>query len=142
MTTQPVVLIVDDEEICLMITSEMVKKIGLPTMTASDGLEAVEIFEQHGHRIGCVLMDLQMPRMNGIDACRRIREMDENMPLIIASGYINGTIVELLKPLKPAGYLNKPVNFKELYAFLRQITVADDSQAADDAHTLGRRNSL
>ena len=42
------VLIVDDEEIFLTITSEMVKKFGLPAMLARDGFEAVEIFKRHG----------------------------------------------------------------------------------------------
>lgn len=127
MTQQPVVLIVDDEEICLTIASEMVKKIGLPVLMARDGIEAVELFEQHGHQIGCVLMDLQMPRMNGIDACRRIREMDEKMPLVITSGYLNGTYVELLNPLNPAGYLNKPVSFKDLAELLKLLTAAGDA---------------
>lgn len=121
MVQQPVVLVVDDEEICLTIASEMVKKIGLPVMMARDGLEAVEIFEQHGHQICGVLMDLQMPRMNGIDAFRRIREMDESIPVVITSGYLNGSNLELLAPLNPAGYLNKPVSFHSLAELLKQL---------------------
>lgn len=136
MPQQPVVLIVDDEEICLTIASEMVKKIGLPVLMARDGIEAVELFEQHSRQIGCVLMDLQMPRMNGIDACRRIRAMDETMPVIITSGYLNGTYLDLLKPLHPAGYLTKPVSFKDLAEFLKLLL------AADDFHASVRRNSL
>lgn len=121
MSQQPVVLIVDDEEICLTIASEMVKRLGLQVMLARDGLEAVELFEQFGDRIGCVLMDLQMPRMNGIDAFRRIRKLNELLPVIITSGYLNGDNFELLKPLKPAGYLNKPVSFKDLAGLLGQL---------------------
>lgn len=136
MSQQPVVLIVDDEEICLTIASEMVKKIGLPVLMARDGIEAVELFEQHSRQIGCVLMDLQMPRMNGIDACRRIREMDEKMPVIITSGYLNGTYLDLLKPLNPAGYLNKPVSFKDLAELLKLLA------AADHFHACLHRNSL
>lgn len=116
------VLIVDDEEICLTITSEMIKKIGLPAMLARDGLEAVEIFKRHGTGILCVLLDLQMPRMNGIDAFRHIRKQDEKMPVIITSGYLTETNLRLLQPLNPAGYLNKPVSFEDLFTFLRRIT--------------------
>ena len=116
------VLIVDDEEICLTINSEMVKKIGLPVMVARDGVEAVEIFEQHVNRICCVLLDLQMPRMNGIDAFRQIRRLDEKMHVIITSGYLTATNLELLKQLNPTGYLNKPVSFEALFAYLTQIT--------------------
>lgn len=114
-------MIVDDEEICLTINSEMVKKLGLPVMLARDGVEAVEIFEQHGNEICCVLLDLQMPRMNGIDAFRRIRGLDEKMPVIITSGYLTATNLELLEPLNPTGFLNKPLSFEALFAFLKQI---------------------
>lgn len=122
MAQQSIVLVVDDEEICLTIASEMVKKIGFPVMMARDGLEALEIFEQHGHQICSVLMDLQMPRMNGIDAFRRIREMDETIPVVITSGYLNGSNLELLAPLNPAGYLNKPVSFHDLTCLLEQLS--------------------
>jgi CheY-like chemotaxis protein len=117
-----VVLIVDDEEICLTIVSEMVKKFGLPTLTARDGLEAVEIFQQHRHEIGCILMDLQMPRMDGIECCRQIRKLDGKVQVVIVSGYLNDTYYELLLPLNPAGYLKKPVSFSDLSKLLLRVT--------------------
>ena len=116
------VLIVDDEEICLTITSEMIKKFGLPAILARDGLEAVEIFKRQGTEIVCVLLDLQMPRMNGINAFRHIRKLDEKIPVVITSGYLTNANLELLGPLNPAGYLKKPMNFDDLFAFLRRIT--------------------
>lgn len=119
---QKPVLVVDDEEICLTITSEMVKKFGLPVMMARNGLEAVEIFERYATEISCVLLDLQMPHMNGIDAFRHIRKLDTLMQVIITSGYLTDTNLKLLQSLKPAGYLNKPLSFEALFAFLRRIT--------------------
>lgn len=121
MSEKPV-LIVDDEEIFLTITAEMVKKIGMPVMTARDGLEAVEIFEQYGSEISCVLLDLQMPNMNGIEVFRHIRQLDVMVPVIITSGYLTATHRGLLESLNPAGYLKKPVSFDELVEFLKGIT--------------------
>jgi CheY-like chemotaxis protein len=108
------VLIVDDEDICLSITSKMVEKIGLPVMTARDGIEALEIYQLHGHEIGCVLMDIQMPRMNGIEAFRRLKSICGNVQVVIASGYLYTANQSLIEPLKPAGYLKKPITFDDL----------------------------
>lgn len=118
MPPQPLVLIVDDEVIYQTIVSSMVKKLGLPTLTASDGREAVDIFTQHRQEICCILMDLQMPHMNGMDAFRLIREMDANIPVILASGYLDSYNRALLEPLQPTAYLQKPVGFEELSELL------------------------
>ena len=114
MSEQRMVLIVDDEDICLSITSKMVEKIGLPVMTARDGIEALEIYQLHSHEIGCVLLDIQMPRMNGIEAFRRLKSICRNVQVVIASGYLYTANQSLIEPLKPAGYLKKPITFDDL----------------------------
>ena len=124
--SQPrIVLIVDDEEICLTITSQMVEKIGLRAITAHDGIEALEAYQQYGHEIGCVLMDIQMPRMNGIEAFRRLKDISENVRVVIASGYLTNANQELLEPLEPVGYLNKPINFSVLSGMLSKCLRTD-----------------
>lgn len=125
MSQQRIVLIVDDEEICLTITSQMVEKIGLRVITAHDGIEALEAYQQYGHEIGCVLMDIQMPRMNGIEAFRRLKGISENVRVVIASGYLTDANQELLEPLEPVGYLNKPINFNVLSGMLRKCLRTD-----------------
>lgn len=114
MSQQRTVLIVDDEEICLSITSKMVEKIGLPVITARDGIEALEIYQHHVQEIGCVLMDIQMPRMNGIEAFGRMKSICGDVQVVIASGFLNDTNQRLLDPLKPVGYLKKPISFQDL----------------------------
>ena len=128
MSQQRMVLIVDDEDICLSITSKMVEKIGLPVMTARDGIEALEIYQQHGHEIGCVLLDIQMPRMNGIETFRRLKSICGNVQVIIASGYLYTANQSLIEPLKPAGYLKKPITFDDL-----SVMVTKCLQAAGQA---------
>ena len=131
MSQQRIVLIVDDEEICLTITSQMVEKIGLRVITAHDGIEALEAYRQYGNEIGCVLMDIQMPRMNGIEAFRRLKDISENVRVVIASGYLTNANQELLEPLEPVGYLNKPINFKVLSGMLK-LCLRTDGQPGRD----------
>lgn len=139
MSQQRTVLIVDDEEICLSITSSMVQKMGLPVITARDGIEALEIYKHQGHEIGCVLMDIQMPRMNGIEAFGRLRGICGDVQVVIASGFLNDTNQRLLDPLKPMGYLKKPISYNDLADMIAKCLQAAERfrQAAEAAHSSG-----
>jgi CheY-like chemotaxis protein len=114
MAKLPSVLIVDDEEIFLNVAKSMVKMLGLPVMTAYDGNEAIAIFQEHADDIGCIVLDVHMPRMNGIETFRHLKKMRKNVQVIIASGVLDDGIRKQLDPLHPAGYLQKPVTYQQL----------------------------
>ncbi len=79
-------LIVDDFEQILHFFEEALKKTGVKLLYAYDGVEAFEIYEQHDKEIDLVLIDLQMPRMNGLDLAKAIRQHDKKIPLIAQTG--------------------------------------------------------
>ena len=112
------VLVVDDEEICLTITERMLQQQGLPVLTARDGEEAVSLYRIHGEKIGCVVMDIQMPRMNGIEAFRRLKVLKKDVRVIIATGHLSPSSKEQLAQLRLVGYLKKPFSFQELACLL------------------------
>ena len=114
MPRHPAVLIVDDDDIFVSVTESMIKMIGLPVMKAHDGLEALSIFQKHSDAIGCVMLDIQMPRMNGITAFQHLKKLRGNVQVIIASGYLDDTNRKKLAPLHPAGYLKKPISYHDL----------------------------
>lgn len=118
MPQRPAVLIVDDDRIYLTIAEAMVKRMGYPVMVAGDGKEAISLYEKHADDIGCVLLDIQMPRMNGIAVLEHLRKIREDARVIIVSGYINLANRERLDPLHPLEYLNKPVEYQTLMGIL------------------------
>lgn len=120
MSELPTILIVDDDEIYRSIMTKMVEGIGLPVMTAGDGAEAVTLYKQYSQEIGCVVMDIQMPVMNGIDAFRAMKGIRADVQVIIASGYLNNANQDQLDPLNPAGYLKKPFDFSDLSEMLEK----------------------
>lgn len=122
MVEQPLVLVVDDEDICLTIAATMVKHIGLSVITAGDGEEALEQYRLHHSQIVCVIMDIQMPRMNGIETFHQLRKIYDNVNVIIASGHLGKANRELLEPLHPAGILKKPFSFEELSEVIGNAT--------------------
>ncbi len=121
------VLIVDDDDVFLKITESMVKMLGYPVMTAGDGVEAIEIFKKHAYEIGCVVLDIHMPRMNGIETLQNLREIRENVQVLIASGYLIETNLAQLTPLQPAGYLKKPVSFDTFSEILKKCLEDESS---------------
>lgn len=122
MTRATTILIVDDEEICLTIAAKLIEKLGLDVLLAHDGVEAVELFEKNKDQIACVMLDIHMPRMNGIEAFKRIKAIDKNVDVVIASGYVNATNRKLLDPVNPRGYIKKPVSLDNIIRFLNRYT--------------------
>jgi twitching motility two-component system response regulator PilH len=81
-----VALVVDDDPTQQLIISKLLKKIGLNVIFASDGVEALEQVQHNCPAL--VVLDIIMPRMNGHEVCRRLKENDQthNLPVVMYSG--------------------------------------------------------
>lgn len=115
------VLVVDDESICVFLASKMLEHLGMEVLIAHDGVEAVTIFGEKSEQISCVLMDIQMPKMNGIEAFRRLKTIRKDVKVIIASGFVNTANKTLIDPLDPVGYIQKPLTMENLSFFIRKV---------------------
>lgn len=118
MACKPLVLIVDDEDICLTLTRKMFEQLGVAVLCAHDGIEAVKLYKEHSNEIILVLMDIQMPRMNGVDAFRCLKQLSRNVQVVFASGYVNKAHKKMIDPMGPAGYIRKPPSPAELSEYL------------------------
>ena len=77
------VLVVDDEPSILDLMRDFLEAEGFAVLTAHDGSEALAAVERT--RVDCLLLDVMMPGRSGFDVCRRIRETDEDMPVLFLS---------------------------------------------------------
>ncbi|TGJ87192.1 hypothetical protein E0Z10_g1607 [Xylaria hypoxylon] len=75
------ILLVDDNTINLRILSSYMKKLKKPYKTATNGLKAFEAFVSNPSRYSCILMDLSMPVMGGLESTRKIREFERSQRL-------------------------------------------------------------
>lgn len=116
----PVVLIADDEDICLTLTTRMLEKLEVGVLCAHDGAEAVQLYKKHHEDIALVMLDIQMPVMDGVETFRRLKQLQKDVFVVFASGNVNTKKRQLLDSLNPAGYLTKPLLQKELSYYLNQ----------------------
>jgi CheY-like chemotaxis protein len=107
------ILLVEDNEINQTICEEMLKRVGVQVFLANDGIEAIEMCKENHFDI--ILMDLHMPRMNGFDATKNIREFDEKTPIIALTAAVMGEDKILSKEAGMQEHLSKPIDFDELF---------------------------
>jgi len=116
------VLLVDDEATVRNIGSEMLADFGFETITARDGQEALDIFQEKHSDIKFVLMDLTMPRMGGEEAFREFRRIDPDVKVIICSGYNEQEVSQKFVGKGLAGFLKKPYLLDSLQKMIQKIT--------------------
>jgi signal transduction histidine kinase/DNA-binding NarL/FixJ family response regulator len=89
-TTLPVgqgelILLVDDEQMVLELSRTTLESYGYEVMVGANGLEAIAIFEAHQAKIKLVIIDMDMPFLDGPGAIKRIRKVSSRVPIILAS---------------------------------------------------------
>jgi PAS domain S-box-containing protein len=108
------VLVVDDNQDGAESLGMMLKLLGDEVRTAHDGVEAIEVAERFRPEV--ILMDMGMPRLNGLDATRRIREREwgRNIAIIALTGWGQEGDRERSRRAGCNGHLVKPVNLADL----------------------------
>lgn len=113
------ILLVDDADTVLMIEQMILDKCGYDFVTARDGLEAVE--KAVSEKPDLILMDILMPRMDGLEALREIRsrESTKAVPIIVVTTRGETRYVESGIAGGCNDYVTKPINSQELIAKVR-----------------------
>ena len=115
------ILFVDDEDMIIEVAEEMFEQLGYKLLIARSGKEAIETYEKNKELIDIVLLDMIMPDMSGSDTYDRMKELDPDIKVLLASGYsINGTATEILDR-GCSGFIQKPFKMQELSQKLREI---------------------
>jgi CheY-like chemotaxis protein len=117
----PTILIVDDEELMREVTSIMIEENGGKVLTATDGLDAVEVFAENKDKIDGIFLDISVPRMNGYEAFLELRKIEPNIAVLIVSGLQMTPEIEALQTSGQADYLSKPFHEVELIKALKRV---------------------
>jgi len=114
------VLFVDDEEIIRRIGTQILSRDGYKVFTANDGIEALGIYEQNKAAIKCVVLDLVMPRLDGMQTFRQLRRSAPDLGIILTTGYGEEEIRRRFGGLKLQGFLRKPFSAGSLSKMVKE----------------------
>lgn len=113
------VLIVDDVALNLVVARGILEALGARVATAAGGLQALEHLRSRAQETDVVLMDVQMPGMDGLETVRRIRdELGLPVPVLGLSAGVSAEEQERCLGAGMAGFVGKPFQKKQLLSLL------------------------
>lgn len=126
------ILLVEDDRLNQLVLLRMLKESGSNTDIANNGLEALDAHEKKRYDI--ILMDIQMPEMDGIEATRRIREREgseRHTPIIALTAFALKGDKERFLGMGMDGYIAKPVSIKELLSAINSVYESSNENYPD-----------
>jgi two-component system NtrC family sensor kinase len=115
------VLVVDDEPFILSALCQMLEAMGYPTHAASGGEDALALHRQHADSIRLVLLDLNMPGMDGGTVYQELKRRDPGLQVVLCTG-ATAPLEEPGMPLDGvAGILRKPFRFQDLRSLVQSV---------------------
>ena len=116
------ILIADDEQAIRELVSEGLKANGFRVLAASNGEEALKLFQENAMEVRLFLTDQEMPVMNGVQAIAEIRKLKAKLPVIVTSGEgLSGDGTQLL---------SKPFSLEEVLTAVHQILSREKQESA------------
>jgi len=115
------VLVIDDDPQFVKLIRDSLMKVGYTVHCGYDGHTAVNLAETH--RPDLILMDVNMPYMNGFKTLERLRarEKTSRIPVIFVSEMFSQTVAPIVEVAPRAAYLKKPVDLIDLSSLMRQF---------------------
>ncbi|MEO0089454.1 MAG: response regulator [candidate division WOR-3 bacterium] len=115
------ILLVEDEENLRELLKYQLENAGYQVITASDGLEALNLARQH--KVDLIILDLMLPKLDGYTVCRLLKfsEQYKKIPLIMATARTNPEDRERGLEMGADFYLTKPLNSKELLDKIKEL---------------------
>ena len=110
---QPVILLADDDAICLDVGANFLQKLGCKVLAARDGKESIEVFLNNQSEVTLVILDMKMP-YNGGNAFFHLKKISANVKVLIASGHAKDEQIKEMMEHGCNGFIQKPFSINVL----------------------------
>lgn len=113
------ILIVEDEDFSQLFFEKSLKKTNANLLFTKDGIEAIEMVMKNLD-IDLVLMDIRLPRMDGIEATSKIKQINPEIPVIIQTAYAMDSALYEAQNSGCDGFITKPIDIRALLLILQE----------------------
>jgi signal transduction histidine kinase/ActR/RegA family two-component response regulator len=122
------VLVVDDEEALMRLTTETLQELGYEPIGFTSSSAALETFRASPQRFDVLVTDERMPGMPGSRLIREVREIRRDIPIVLMSGFIGGTVLTSAREAGADEVLKKPLSARDLASSLARVLQAQDAR--------------
>ncbi|KAA3607214.1 MAG: response regulator [Planctomycetota bacterium] len=114
------ILAVDDVEAIVTLEKQMLEKFGYRVTAFSSPVDALKEFQEHPNEYDLVLTDMTMPQFSGVEMAKRVKEIRNDVPILLCSGFSDIIDQTQARALGIQGFLNKPLLAKDLAVGVRR----------------------
>lgn len=115
------VLVVDDEQNVLDVAKLTLSRLQFQVLTARDGAEGLAMAMQHKADLKVILVDLHMPRLNGLEMAREVRAQIPDLPILVCSGRMDSETRRSFESIGVDRFLDKPFTLLQLTEELKRL---------------------
>ncbi len=124
------ILVVDDDKRMARTTCDVLRIKGYDAVAVYTGEEAVG--KAQSDSFDCVIMDIKMPGISGVEALRQIKEIRPKLPVVLVSAYASEEVITEAKQHGAYAVVSKPVNLQNLLSFLSLLSKEESILVVDD----------
>lgn len=115
------ILLVDDEDMIIDVSRQLLERLGYTVLAAGSGGEAIEIYKKHLKEISLVIIDMIMPDLNGGETYDELKKINSDVKVLLASGYSLDGQAQNIMDRGCNGFIQKPFNIKKLSHKIRTV---------------------
>lgn len=119
---KPTILVGEDDPVMRVVIEAALAGAGYRCEFGHDGVEVLALFDTGPQRFAAALLDVVMPRMDGLQALDAMHARHPTLPVLLTSGYSRDDLAERIGQRAIAGFLRKPWTYEELVAAVEAAT--------------------
>ena len=116
------ILYAEDEKSLREITLNILKGFTKKQYVAENGLQGLELFKTHEEEIDLIITDVNMPHMNGLEMIKAIKEINPNIPIIVATAFSNTEYLLEAIDIGVDKYILKPIDYNNLNETIYKVS--------------------